>query len=132
MTGINGQRKPENFHTFFLTNTHPMHLSAFPFSLTDFETIAPEVHQGITGFAEWRIQYRDEVRIRLVTYSKNYLADHWCSKGHIIFCVEGTMETELQNGEKYILSKGLMYTVGDNSDAHRTFSENGCILFIVD
>lgn len=109
-----------------------MQLSPFPFSITDFSAIEPEVHLGITGKAEWRIIHRDELRIRRVTYSPNYLADHWCSKGHIIFCVEGEMETELQDGSKHMLSKGLLYTVGDNSDAHRTYSKNGCVILIVD
>jgi hypothetical protein len=42
------------------------------------------------------------------------------------------METELGNGTKHLLTKGLIYTVGDNSDAHRTYSEKGCVLLIVD
>lgn len=109
-----------------------MKFSPFPFSITDFETVTPEIHNGITGYAEWRIVHRDDTRIRLVTYSPGYLADHWCSKGHIIFCVEGSMETELDNGSKHLLTEGNMYTVGDNSDAHRTYSEEGCRLFIVD
>lgn len=109
-----------------------MHFSSFPFSITDFKTIDAITHPGITGHAEWKIIYRDEVRIRMVTYSADYLADHWCSKGHIIFCVEGEMETELQDGRKFLLNKGLIYTVGDNSDAHRSYSKNGCTLFIVD
>lgn len=109
-----------------------MKLSAFPFSITDFADITPEIKPGITGFAEWRTFYRDDVRIRQVTYSPEYLADHWCSKGHIIFCIEGSMETELANGSKHTLSKGLIYTVGDDSDAHRTYSKQGCVLLIVD
>lgn len=109
-----------------------MTFSPFPFSITDFTEVVPETHQGITGYAEWRIIKRDDVRIRLVTYSPEYLADHWCSKGHIIFCVDGSMETELDSGEKYLLQKGQLYTVGDNSDAHRTYSKEGCTLFIVD
>lgn len=109
-----------------------MKFSSFPFSVTDFARIEPVIHQGITGYAEWKIIQRDEVRIRLVTYSPNYLADHWCSKGHIIFCVEGEMETELADGRKHLLTKGLLYTVGDNSDKHRSYSKNGCVLFIVD
>lgn len=109
-----------------------MNLSPFPFSITDFSTIEPTIHSGITGHAEWRTLQRDDIRIRLVTYSPNYLADHWCSKGHIIFCVEGEMETELNDGSKHLLTKGLMYTVGDNCGEHRTFSKNGCVIFIVD
>lgn len=109
-----------------------MQLSPFPFSITDFSTIDPEIHNGITGQAIWRTVMCDNIRIRQVIYSPNYLADHWCSKGHIIFCAEGSMETELENGSKHILNKGMMYTVGDNSDAHRTYSAAGCTLFIVD
>jgi quercetin dioxygenase-like cupin family protein len=107
-----------------------MRFSPFPFSITDFSTIEPEIKQGITGHAEWRTLFRDDVRIRLVTYSPNYLADHWCSKGHIIFCVEGEMETELENGSKHLLTKGMMYTVGDNSDAHRTYSEKAALFLL--
>src|ERR1700751_5472151 len=109
-----------------------MNFSYFPFSITDFSGIEPEIKQGVTGHAEWRTVNRDDIRIRMVTYSPGYLADHWCRKGHIIFCAEGEMETELDNGSKHILSKGNMYTVGDNSDAHRSYSEKGCVLFIVD
>jgi len=109
-----------------------MQLSPFPFSITDFADIIPEIKKGITGAAEWRTIKRDDIRIRLVIYSPGYFADHWCSKGHIIFCVEGEMETELENGSVHFLRKGNMYTVGDNSDAHRSRSASGCTLFIVD
>lgn len=109
-----------------------MKLAPFPFSITDFNSIEPELHQGITGSAEWRIIHREDVRIRLVIYSANFLADHWCNKGHIIFCVEGEMETEIEDGRKFLLKKGMLYTVGDDSDAHRSYSAEGCTLFIVD
>ena len=109
-----------------------MKLSPFPFSVTDWNNVPVQVFNGITGHAEWKTVNHDGIRIRLVTYSANYLADHWCNKGHIIYCSEGEMETELKDGRKFTLSTGMMYTVGDNSDAHRTYSENGCTLFIVD
>lgn len=113
-------------------NNPSMHLSPFSFSVTECDSIEPEVHHGVTGYAEWRIVHRDDIRIRLVKYSANYLADHWCRKGHIIYCVEGEMETELQDGRKFLLKKGMLYTVGDESDAHRSYSAKGCTLFIVD
>lgn len=109
-----------------------MKFTSFPFSVTDFANMEGEVHPGITGEATWKTFYKDDVRIRQVTYSPEYLADHWCSKGHVLFCVEGELETELEDGSKHILRKGMLYTVGDNSDAHRSFSKNGCMLFIVD
>ncbi len=109
-----------------------MHLSPFPFSTTDFSSIEPTIHKGDSGQAEWRTLFRDEVRVRQVKYSPGYLADHWCSKGHILFCVEGSMETELKDGRKFMLTQGMIYTVGDDSDAHRSYSKDGCTLFIVD
>jgi quercetin dioxygenase-like cupin family protein len=109
-----------------------MKLSPFPFSITDFADVAPEIHQGVTGTAEWRVIHRDDIRIRQVKYSPGYLADHWCSKGHIVYCAEGAMETELKDGRKFMLVQGQLYTVGDGSDAHRSYSAQGCTLFIVD
>lgn len=109
-----------------------MHLTPFPFSITDFSSIEPEMHKGVTGQAEWRTIRKDDIRIRLVTYSEGYLADHWCAKGHLIFCYKGSMETELQDGSKHLLQKGQFYSVGDNAGEHRTFSKEGCVLFIVD
>jgi quercetin dioxygenase-like cupin family protein len=109
-----------------------MLLTEFPFTITDWLYIEPVTYNGITGVAIWRTVLKDDIRIRLVEYSEGYIADHWCDKGHIIYCVEGEMETELKDGRKFILSKGMMYTVGDNSDAHRTSTTNGCTLFIVD
>jgi quercetin dioxygenase-like cupin family protein len=113
-------------------NKLKMNISNFPFSITDFETIDSVKHSGETGFAIWKTIIKNEYRIRLVTYSENYLADHWCSKGHFIFCVEGEMETELEDGSKHLLKKGMLYSVGDNANAHKSFSKKGCTLFIVD
>ena len=39
-----------------------------------------------------------EIRVRMVEYSAGYLADHWCSKGHVLLCLEGELETELKTG----------------------------------
>ena len=74
----------------------------------------------------------DNIRVRIVEYSSNYKANHWCKKGHIIHCLEGEMNTELEDGRIKKLTKGMTYFVGDNSDAHRSFTAKGCKLFIVD
>ena len=109
-----------------------MILSSFPFQLSDWSSIEKTAHKGITGMAYWQVLMMNDTRIRMVEYSANYVADHWCSKGHIIFCMEGEMETELQDGRKYLLTKGMTYQVGDNNEAHRTSTKDGCRLFIVD
>lgn len=73
-----------------------------------------------------------EIRIRRVVYTPGYQADHWCSKGHIIHCMEGSMVTRLQDGRSVALKKGMTYIVGDGNEAHCTASAEGCTLFIVD
>ncbi len=103
-----------------------------PFSLTDWDSIPSERHDGEKGFALWKVQHFGTIRVRLVEYSPGYLADHWCDKGHIIFCVDGEMTTDLKDGRKFILKKGMTYHVGDNSDSHRSSTKTGVTLFIVD
>lgn len=106
--------------------------SSIKFSLTNWNEIQEERHEGITGHAIWKVQRFGDVRVRMVEYSENYLADHWCDKGHFIFCVEGSMTTELKDGRKFDLKKGMSYQVGDDSESHRSFSKDGVKLFIVD
>ena len=109
-----------------------MTIQNIPFQTTDWSNVEPTEHKGITGVAYWRTCHFGAIRVRMVEYSAGYFADHWCSKGHIIFCIEGEMTTELQDGRTFVLSKGMTYEVGDNMEAHRSFTEGGAKLFIVD
>ena len=109
-----------------------MHLTSFPFQTLDWLSVSKEEHKGETGVAYWQIFMMGDIRVRKVEYSPGYKADHWCSKGHIILCLEGEMDTELEDGRIMKLSEGMTYFVGDNCEAHRTSSKNGCLLFIVD
>jgi quercetin dioxygenase-like cupin family protein len=67
-----------------------------------------------------------------VQYNRGYLADHWCRKGHIVHCLEGEFISELENGEKFVLTKGMTYVVSDELSSHRSSSENGVKLLIID
>jgi hypothetical protein len=109
-----------------------MKLPPHPFTTTDWSVILPEEHKGETGMAYWRTLFMGDIRVRMVEYSPGYLADHWCKKGHILFCYEGEMITELEDGRRFTLKQGMTYQVGDDCEAHRSFSEFGCKLFIVD
>ena len=82
--------------------------------------------------ATWRTLVYNDLRIRVVEYSPGYLADHWCYLGHVIFCLEGSMTTELANGERYNLKPGMSYEVSDGMSSHRSFTETGAKLFIID
>lgn len=109
-----------------------MEIPPFPFQTLNWANIHTEMHTATTGNALWKVFKMGDTRIRMVEYSANYLADHWCDKGHIIYCISGEMTTTLEDGREYILSAGMTYHVGDNSDKHSSRSANGCRLFIVD
>ena len=109
-----------------------MNIASFPFQTLNWSSIPKEEHKGETGVAYWQTQMLNDIRVRMVEYSPGYKADHWCRKGHIILCTEGEMDTELDDGPIFKLSKGVCYFVGDNCEAHRSSSKTGCKLFIVD
>lgn len=109
-----------------------MKMSDIPFGLTNWESIPVTEHDGITGKAYWRTQNFGGIRVRMVEYSPNYLADHWCEKGHILLCLDGQLETELEDGRKFTLTAGISYQVADGAEAHRSSTTTGAKLFIVD
>jgi hypothetical protein len=109
-----------------------MQIPAFPFQTTDWNNITSVTYNGETGTARWKVMYFGNVRVRMVKYSANYLADHWCNKGHFILCLEGEVTTELKDGRKFTLAAGMTYQVGDESDEHRTSTKDGASIFIVD
>jgi quercetin dioxygenase-like cupin family protein len=109
-----------------------MKISDFPFSTTDWSRVEPVLHPGETGQALSRDRQFNDIRVRLVEYSPNYLADHWCSKGHIVLVLEGELITELEDGRVITLKTGQSLQMADQGEAHRTRSVNGAKLFIVD
>lgn len=109
-----------------------MKLSNIPFGTTDWSALEPTEHQGLTGVAYWRTQQFDTIRVRMVEYSANYLADHWCQKGHILLCLSGELHTELDDGRTFTLTAGMSYQVADQAEAHRSSTSTGAHLFIVD
>ena len=109
-----------------------MNLNNIPFGTTNWTEIPTTRHEGEQGYALWRTQQFDSIRVRIVEYSENYLADHWCSKGHILLCLEGELHTELEDGRTFTLSAGMSYQVADNAEAHRSSTTIGAKLFIVD
>jgi len=96
------------------------------------EKIPKTEYKGETGTAYWQTLQLPGLRIRIVEYSKGYLADHWCQKGHIVHCLEGEFVNEQQNGEKSILSEGMTYVVSDEASSHRSRTVNGVKLLIID
>lgn len=109
-----------------------MKITDIPFGTTDWSAIEKTEHPGITGKAYWRTCKFGDIRVRMVEYTAGYLADHWCSKGHILLCLDGEMQTELDDGRVLTLKAGMSYQVADGAEAHRSSTANGAKLFIVD
>lgn len=102
------------------------------FQTIDWSLIETTSHKGENGTAIWKTLQFDGLRVRIVEYSKGYLADHWCRKGHIVHCLEGELFCELENESGFRLTSGMTYIVSDELSSHRSFSENGVKLFIID
>ena len=109
-----------------------MKLDNIPFHVTDWSQVIPEQHPGESGYATLKVAFAGDVRVRIVEYSPGYLADHWCSKGHVLFCLEGELRTELEDGRAFDLKPGMSYQVADHAEAHRSSTATGAKLFIVD
>lgn len=109
-----------------------MQFGALPFMTTDWNTIPATEHPGTSGMATWRAVEAGDIRVRMVEYSPGYLADHWCDRGHILLVLEGVLITELQDGRVVRLTAGMSYQVANGTAAHRSRTEEGAKLFVVD
>lgn len=113
-----------------------MKISDISFNTVDWSQVVPTRHPGDTGEALWRTREfanaGNPIRVRLVEYSPGYVADHWCSKGHVLLCLEGELETTLKDGRVFVLRPGMSYQVADGAEPHRSATTVGARLFIVD
>lgn len=109
-----------------------MKIEGIPFGTTDWSQVPPTEHPGETGMATWRTLEMGNVRVRMVEYSPGYFADHWCSRGHVLLVLEGELITELKDGRMFTLRPGVSYQVADGAEPHRSHTETGAKLFIVD
>lgn len=109
-----------------------MKMTDIPFGVTDWLNVEKTEHHGDTGVAYWQTRQFGTLRVRMVEYSPGYLADHWCRKGHILLCLEGELHTELEDGRTFVLRPGMSYQVADDAEPHRSSTQHGARLFIVD
>ena len=109
-----------------------MRMAGIPFGATEWGDVPVTVHRGEQGEARWRTRQFGDIRVRMVEYSPGYRADHWCSKGHILLVLEGSLRTELEDGRVVELKPGASYQVADGAEPHRSSTEAGAKLFIVD
>lgn len=109
-----------------------MQIREIAFEAIDWTQIDAVEHPGASGVARWRTRQLGEIRVRMVEYSAGYAADQWCEKGHILLCLEGTLHTELSEGQTVVLVPGMSYHVADGAAPHRSSTPTGARLFIVD
>jgi hypothetical protein len=107
-------------------------MSPIMFTTTNWDLVPVTELNGDTGSAFYKTQQFDGLRVRIVEYSANYRADHWCKAGHIVYCLEGQMVSELADGRIFTISKGMSYIVSDDASCHRSYSEHGVKLMIID
>jgi hypothetical protein len=103
-----------------------------PYRAIDWDVVPRTEHTGDPGTSFWRTVELPGLRIRIVEYSPGYLADHWCQKGHIVHCLEGEFVNEQENGERTVMAEGMTYVVSDGASSHRSRTEKGATLLIVD
>jgi hypothetical protein len=109
-----------------------MQMSDIPFGTTDWSQVPRTEHHGERGLAYWRTRQFGALRVRMVEYTPGYVSNHWCSKGHILLCTDGELRTELKDGRVFTLRPGVSYQVADGAEPHRSSTEVGATLFIVD
>jgi hypothetical protein len=109
-----------------------MKIEDVAFCTTDWSLVSPTSHAGEVGMALWRTLEVGNVRVRQVDYTPGYVADHWCSRGHVLLVLEGELHTELRDGRRFVLKAGTSYQVADGAEPHRSSSPLGARLFIVD
>ncbi|MBI3134368.1 MAG: DHCW motif cupin fold protein [Bacteroidetes bacterium] len=98
----------------------------------DWSTVPIEKAPGMRGMSLTKKKTIANVTVRRVEYTAEYVEDHWCDKGHVIFVLEGQLIIEHKGGTIHSLHAGMVYMVGDDSRAHKAKSKNGAVVFIVD
>lgn len=109
-----------------------MKIEDVPFNVIKWDDIEITRHPGEFGEALWKTFIMGNIRVRMVEYTPGYIADHWCSKGHVLLVLDGELTTELSDGRSFVLTKGTSYQVSDDINPHRSKTSTGAKLFIVD
>ena len=110
-----------------------MKIDNLPFGTVDWSQVEVTTHAGATGEARWRTRQFGEVRVRMLEYSPGYVADHWCTKGHFLLCLEGELETRARRrAHASQLTPGMSYQVADGAEPHRSSTRNGARLYVID
>jgi len=103
-----------------------------PFETIDWSQLPTTVVNGTTGTSTIFVVQHGGLRIRMVEYSANYLADHWCQLGHLVFVLEGELINEHEDGTVNVLKAGMSYHVSDGLSSHRSRTVGPVKMVVVD
>ncbi len=103
-----------------------------PFQTIDWSMVPITEQKGERGVAYSKTTQFQGLQIRIVEYSGGYAADHWCDKGHIVYCLEGELIIELKDDINYKLTEGMMFVISDELSSHRLVSETKVKVLIID
>jgi uncharacterized cupin superfamily protein len=110
-----------------------MKLENLPIGAIDWSRTAAVIQPGETGTAAARTCNLGDITLRLVRYGGGYKANHWCTKGHIVYVVAGSLVIEYEDETRTLLGPGTSWYAPDNSGSpHRVLCNSEATVFIVD
>ncbi len=107
-----------------------MQIVGIPFTITDWEEVIREEQTGDTGRASVRAVEVGGIRMRMVEYTADYSADHWCDRGHVVLVLEGEIVMEFEGDRTFTVGPGTSFLVAD--DPHKVYAKSAAKLFVVD
>jgi hypothetical protein len=113
-------------HPTLLTAGSRMKIPTLPFTVTDWSQVARRNTAGETGEALWRTLNIGDLRVRMVEYSPGLPRRPLVRPaGHVLYVLEGELDSELRDGRTFKLKAGMSYQVSDFGDAaHRLVDED--------
>jgi quercetin dioxygenase-like cupin family protein len=109
-----------------------MKLESIPFAVIEWDQLTESSQSGETGSSSSRTMEAGSVRLRVVRYSPEFLADHWCDLGHLGYVLEGDVVIELRDGSEYVVTAGMSFQIPSAKAPHRVASRGGARVLIVD
>lgn len=103
-----------------------------PFATTDWSSLPAAELPGETGVAHARTVETGNLRLRMVEFSPNYRADHWCPRGHVVLVQAGALTVELDDGRRFEIGAGESFQDADDDGRHMVHTAAGATVFIVD
>ena len=87
---------------------------------------------GERGSSEWKEVLFNGMRTAVAEISPNYRSADCCSKGHILYCIQGELTIEFNDGRKVKLLPGRSLIHGEGEPHIAITGNPGAKIFVVD